>query len=243
MTALTKEPVTVVCMKWGRKYGPEYVNHLFSGLGRFLHRPFRFICFTDDGAGIDAGVEILPLPEVRLLPGAPERGWRKLAVFAKEFHDITGWVLFLDLDVILAGDLDAFFEHPGDFCVIRDWHWKKKCGNTSVFRFKAGAFPHLLENWERDAERISQQYRNEQEYVTAEVGVTPVFWPVGWCRSFKADCIPKGLAKLWRAPQKPEDAKIIVFHGNPNPPEAIVGKSGKWYRPIQPAPWVADLWK
>jgi hypothetical protein len=29
----------------------------------------------------------------------------------------------------------------------------------------------------------------------------------------------------------------------PNPPEAIKGISGKWYRHIQPAPWIAKYWK
>lgn len=26
-------PVNVICMKWGRLYGPEYVNHLHAGVG------------------------------------------------------------------------------------------------------------------------------------------------------------------------------------------------------------------
>ena len=38
-------------------------------------------------------------------------------------------------------------------------------------------------------------------------------------------------------------AKIIIFHGKPNPPEAIEGKSGKWYRRVLPTPWVAEHWR
>ena len=26
------------------------------------------------------------------------------------------------------------------------------------------------------------------------------------------------------------------------PPEAITGHSGKWYRHIQPSPWIKDYW-
>jgi hypothetical protein len=40
--------VTVVCMKWDTRYGPEYVNRLHAGVVRHLARPFRFVCFTDN---------------------------------------------------------------------------------------------------------------------------------------------------------------------------------------------------
>ena len=56
------EPVTILCMKWGRMYGPDYVNNLARGVRRHLSRPHRFVCFTDDASGLDAGVEALPLP-------------------------------------------------------------------------------------------------------------------------------------------------------------------------------------
>ena len=68
--------VNVICMKWGVKYGPEYVNTLRSMLTRHLQRPHRFICYTDDGKGIGPGVEIKALPTMDLPPDK-ERGWRK----------------------------------------------------------------------------------------------------------------------------------------------------------------------
>ena len=37
-------------------------------------------------------------------------------------------------------------------------------------------------------------------------------------------------------------SRIILFHGLPNPPEAIKGQSGKWYRHIKPSPWIKDYW-
>ena len=60
--------VNVICMKWGSMYGPEYVNHLRAGVARHLRRPHRFVCFTDDGSGLDPAVEVMPLPELGL-PG------------------------------------------------------------------------------------------------------------------------------------------------------------------------------
>ena len=62
------DPILVLCMKWGTLYGAADVNRLAAQVRRNLARPHRFICFTDDAAGLDAGVEPLPLPELGLPP-------------------------------------------------------------------------------------------------------------------------------------------------------------------------------
>jgi hypothetical protein len=40
-------PVNVICIKWGTKYGPDYVNRLRNMVQRHLHRPHRFVCLTE----------------------------------------------------------------------------------------------------------------------------------------------------------------------------------------------------
>ena len=50
-------PVNVICMKWGVKYGPEYVNRLYRGVAQYLSRAHRFVCFTDDGGNSGDAVE------------------------------------------------------------------------------------------------------------------------------------------------------------------------------------------
>ena len=47
---------TILCMKWGKKYGPEYVNRLHSMVSRHLTIPHRFVCLTDDKTGLNAGI-------------------------------------------------------------------------------------------------------------------------------------------------------------------------------------------
>ena len=42
------EPQTVICLKWGDRYGPEYVNRLYRGVRANTDRPLRFVCITDD---------------------------------------------------------------------------------------------------------------------------------------------------------------------------------------------------
>ena len=44
-------------------------------------------------------------------------------------------------------------------------------------------------------------------------------------------------------PVKPEGAKIIVFHGEINPPDAVNGGGGKWYRYVLPSQWIKDAWQ
>lgn len=246
--------MNVICMKWGAKYGPEYVNRLRSMVARHLPHPHRFVCFTEDAKGLDDGVEVAPLPEVRLPDGLPERGWRKLGTFHSPLEGargpLEGPTLFLDLDVVVVGDLSPFFEVEGAFRIIRDYKPFRKpseryVGNSSVYRFEAGAWPGIVADFQRDFETIRKRFRNEQEYLSHYVHSRGMLshWPDAWCRSFKRDCMWKGPLGLFLVPRIPEGARVIVFHGHPHPDEAIAGRSGSWKRALRPTPWVAEHWR
>ena len=73
---------TILCMKWGTKYGPEYVNRLHSMVRRHLTIPHRFVCLTDNRTGLNEGIETFSIPSLELPAGAPERGWTKLVSFS-----------------------------------------------------------------------------------------------------------------------------------------------------------------
>ena len=111
--------VNVLCMKWGTRYGPEYVNRLQAMVERNLSLPHRFVCMADNFDGLNPKVEALPLPELVLPPGAPDRGWRKLFSFMPKVGDLEGVTLFLDIDIVIIDKIDPFFEFPGEFCIIR----------------------------------------------------------------------------------------------------------------------------
>ena len=178
----------ILCMKWGTKYGPEYVNRLAAMVQRNMRRPYRLYCFTEDGAGIDPSVEIRPLPEMVLDAKLPERGWRKLTVFQRELADLQGNALFLDLDVIILGELDAFFDVPGEFRIVKDWNLRGSyIGNSSVFRFEIGRYPDILQYYLEHGDAVRQNHRNEQAYLSwcmREKGILQ-YWDETWCRSFK----------------------------------------------------------
>ena len=62
-----------------------------------------------------------PLPPVAVPAGAPERGWNKLGLFHPDIDLPPEPILYLDLDVVLTGRMDVFFEVPGDFVISNDW--------------------------------------------------------------------------------------------------------------------------
>lgn len=238
--------VNVICMKWGDKFSPDYVNRLYAMVSRNLTLPFRFVCFTDNIANIRPEVKTQTLPELNLPNNAPERGWQKLSVFAKDFAGLTGTSLFLDLDVVIVDNIDDFFRVKGDFLIAHDKkNPKKQEGNSSIFRFEIGQFPSILSNFEQNFNSIKNQLRHEQAYLSREIHKLGQlnFWQDEWVPSFKYHCCPNWFASWFKKPFIPKGAKIIIFHGLPNPPEAIKGISGKWYRHIQPALWIEDYWK
>ena len=113
-------------MKWGNKFPVDYVNRLYSMVLKNMDCKFRFVCFTENSEGIRPEVEIQELPELELPTNLPERGWRKLSVFKKNFGNLSGPTLFLDLDVVIVGKLDVFFNQPGDFLIAHDKKNPKK---------------------------------------------------------------------------------------------------------------------
>lgn len=245
------EAVNVLCIKWGRKYGPEYVNTLQSMVRRHLHRPFRFVCLTDDAVGIGPQVEVKPIPAVgfdefdQRRPWTFSHGWLKLTSFADPLYDLRGRTLFLDLDIVVLDSLDVFFEQPGEFIVIRDWDRSDGTGNTSAYLFTIGAHTDALEYLKNEYPRSIAGVRNEQTFITGFLGRQGKvsYWPDAWCRSFKRHCMRRGIMGWFAEPAVPPGARIIVFHGKPNPPDVIAGVSGKWYRRVLPTPWVVENWR
>lgn len=251
------KPVNIVCIKWGTKFGPEYVNILYHMVRRNLSLPFRFICLTEISTGLHEAIEVLPLPVFREPPAEFLNNclcWRKLALFGKGYHDIEGKVLLLDLDVVIVGKIDSLFTYSDKLSMAENWDQPgRMIGEGSVICFEMGKYPHLLQRWEEDAASVYRNYRTEQVYLPQVLGREDSEWfPEGWVISFKKHCMPGGILNSFVTPRKekmPKEAKVISFHGNPNPPEAIAGRWGasvawykKWYKTIKPTKWVAEYW-
>lgn len=241
--------VNVVCMKWGQVYGSHYVNRLYRGVARNLTIPFRFVCFTDDPTDIDPAVESKPLPPMDLPQGYENSAFRKISLFAPQVEDLSGPTLFLDLDVVIVDNMDSFFEFEAPFCIIHNWiefrktilRRRPRIGNSSVFRFTIGEQSHVLDDFHAHPMEAIHGYPTEQAYMSDKVS-SLAFWPETWCRSFKRHCTPAVPFNLVTAPRIPKDAKIIVFHGRPNPDEASGGCDLGWRKRTLPATWIDRYW-
>ncbi len=249
-TTASTQSVNIICMKWGTKYGSEFVNKLYGMVARNITLPFQFYCFTDDSNGIREEVQSLPLPSLQLPEGIPERGWLKLSTFNAELAGITGTTLFLDVDVVIVGNIDGFFQHQSDDpnTVFLAFDEKKKAariGNSSVYRFEVGAHTDIVEFFRENFDSIRQRHRNEQAYLSKQLDAKQQldFWPTAWCPSFKYHCIPKFPFNFFKPAVIPEGAKIILFHGHPEPQDAVKGISRKWYRHFKPCLWINQYWQ
>ncbi len=241
----------IICLKWGKRYPAAYTNILYHSVKRHLSRPFRFLCITDDPTGLDEGIEPHPFP-----PNPGYGRWpnifSKLAIFEDGFANLKGSTLFFDVDVVIMDDIDCFFDYePGKNCIIHNWiEWHKTLfrkrpdiGNSSIFRFEAGKSGYIFETFKREFAEANNPalYPTEQAFLTQAM-VKPCWWPEEWVRSFKRTCRPVFPLNLIKAPSKPK-TKVLVFHGEPDPDEAIAGFKGrKLHHRTLPAPWIQEDW-
>ena len=189
----------------GDKYGDEYVHKLQKMVERHLPLPHRFICITDNATNLHCQTK-----KADYVDG----WWTKLTLFAPHPYQISGKVLYFDLDVVISGDLTPFATFNSDFVAIKDWNLTDMC-NSSVMLLETGTQTQIWERYEKDHEAAKRHSQcGDQHWI--HQNSSPDYWPEGWCTSYKAD------------PSKPRGS-IIVFHGVPSPHQVLDG-------------WVPDLW-
>lgn len=228
------EKPTVLCIKWGRKYGADYVNRLVAMVRRHLSLPHRFVCLTDDPSGVDAAIQTFPLPSSDL-----EFSWTKLWLFSPDLAPPGSTLLYLDLDVVITDGLDALlvYRRDLDFISVLDWNrWWNPQFNSSVMRFVAGAHADLYEHFLRAVAdgvlvkkrewddclqsrdkvvfwRGLRRYGSDQEWISKQLRrkgrLRERSYPAPWILSYKRHC----------RQCLPEGVKVIVFHGEPKPHE------------------------
>ena len=232
--------VNILCLKWGTKYGPEYVNILYAAIRRHTTVPFTLHCFTDNITGLRHEIKTHPLPFNTL-----EGWWNKLYFFSKQLPFAPGETLFFfDLDTLVTNDLDRFLKYKATtITVLRDFYSgiaKSVAGHDNIgsglMAWKHGQYHHIWALFEANPEaamrsvyphgdqRWIQRHANPRKYWQDELPNTVV--------SFKVHCL-NGL---------PPTASIVCYHGKPSIPESITARMKDWIWQITPQPWVADHW-
>jgi hypothetical protein len=218
----------VICIRWGRKYGPDYVNRLYGMVARHLTPPFTFHCITDDGTGLRPEVGVIPLPELGFTLGGIKHGiWDKSRLWQPTLGGLEGPVLFMDLDLVVTGPLDGFFEHgPADRVVMARNPTTpfERLGQTSLYRFPVGGLVPLWETFRADPQGVAAANKFEQRFVTRNAPGGPVFWPKGWVAHFRHHCARSFPLNYFAEPKLPSDARVVIFAGGLNPPDAIAGR-------------------
>lgn len=250
----------VICIKWGDRYSPDYVNRLYNMVTRNTQYSIEFYCFTDNATGLDDRIRVYPIP---VLKGDPiDRGfcYRKEAGLCDDnLGDLNGQrVFFFDLDVVFVDNIDSLFSYPSgeEFVIINDWNSKgDQVGQASCYSWVVGTLGYVKADFEKNPEDIIDKYFTaSQEYLSAKIIEQHGrlnFWPDSWFRSFRFHCMPLGIFRKFVTPSIPAGSKIIVFHGNPNPHEAIEGVWSyshpapwwkRFYKTVRPTLWIKDYW-
>ena len=210
--------LTVVCVKWGDLYGADYVNKLSRACRRQLGPGgvSSFVCFTEDASGLDADVEVKPLPS----KNAAWKGWWYKAHVFSATAGLRGRVLYLDLDTVIVGDMAALRTYDGPFLTLATEGFDAEEGyvdglNTSAMLWDAGG---------EGGARLSVLH----DALHAHVFACLMRWD-HWCEMLVPGahtlqrCFP-GMFVDYRshcrgANGPPADAAVVCFPRNPKPHE------------------------
>ena len=220
-------------------------------VSRNTARPLRFVCFTDDTEGLRPEIETKPLPPIDLPQTHLWKAWRKISLWAAQVDDLEGDVLFLDLDLVVTGSIDGFFDFEPDktYCVIENWtQMGEGIGNTSVFRLRIGAHREVYDTLMADPAGTVQRFRNSQTFASRTIS-SMTYWPAAWCVSFKHSLMPRWPMNFVKTTPLPADTRVVCFTGMPNPDHARDGvwPEKTWWKRlrkhVRPTPWIAEHWR
>tara|TARA_A100001011_G_scaffold400503_1_gene515576 strand:- start:64 stop:762 length:699 start_codon:yes stop_codon:yes gene_type:complete len=216
----------IVCVKWGNKFLPEYVNVLKSMCERHTTVPFTFHCFTENPKGLNPDINVIALPND---PARIKTWWSKLYMFSPDVK-LDGTILFFDLDVVIFKNIDELFTfnkdkfmiiHDFNRCRVKDW----KQSNSSVLRWQGGTMNYIWNEYSKDPKRVTSRNHGDQDWIMKVAEKDINWWPDEWIRSYKWEMQGRKDTKLRRGakhifqnpPTINESNKVAVFHGEPKP--------------------------
>lgn len=245
----------VVCWKWAPKpgyrstFGPETVNTLRRMVARHYAGPHELVCITDDPAGIDAGVRVIPLwDDHKDVPSPHGPGnpscYRRLKAFSAEAAELIGpRFVSIDLDVVITGDLAPLWDRPDPFVIWGDTSPRTPY-NGSMFLLEAGSRRQVWEGFDplsspQEAKRQGY-WGSDQAWIGAALGPNEPRWGVAdGVYSFRNHILqamaPRRPGATLPPPLAlPGDARVVFFHGRHDP----------WDSDIRAAhPWVAEHYR
>jgi hypothetical protein len=233
------EPLSVVCWKWKpaagyrSEFGATQVNVLRAMVARHLKLPHRFICVTDDPAGIAPGIEIVKLwDDFATLP-SPHGGlnpscYRRLRAFSAEAGKWFGpRFVSMDLDTVIVGDITPLVDRPEDFVIWGDTNPTTPY-NGGFWLLRAGTRTKVWTGFDPKASPASARalgyFGSDQAWIGAALGPDEAKWSTAdGVYSYRVHVQP-ALGML------PRNARIVFFHGRHDPWQPAVQRSSPWIR-------------
>jgi len=234
--------LSVVCWKWAPAPGyrstftAEHVNVLRRMVARNYAKPHRFVCITDDAAGLDDGIDVVPLwDDFGELMSPHGRGnpscYRRLRAFAPEMAEILGpRFVWLDLDCVITGDLRPLFDRREPFISWGDTN-PRNAVNGSMIMMDAGARPQVYTDFDPktspDMARRVGHFGSDQAWISFKLGFNEARWGIrDGVYSYRNHIRPqRGLL--------PTNARVVFFHGQYDP----------WDDEPQRLAWVRENWR
>jgi hypothetical protein len=234
----------VVTFKWRpawshyrSRYDASHVNTLRDMVARHYQKPHRFTCITDDPAGIDPRVRIVPLwddwSSLRSTHGYQNPScFRRLRLFARDAGELIGpRFVWLDLDMVITADLAPLFDRSEDVILWEGTAGRFQPYNGSMVMMTAGARPQVWERFEGEASaRAAQANRfsgSDQAWIAYCLGPgEATFTALEGCYSWRKHL-------RWTRGLLPPDARIVNFAGSGGDPWEL----------IKIAPWIGQHWR
>lgn len=237
-------PLSVVCWKWRpfegyrSSYTAEYVNILRRMVARHYPDPHRFVCVTDDPAGLDATIDVVPIwsdygdmfhPFDRRHPSC----YRRLKAFAPEMADVFGpRFVSIDLDCVILDDLRPLWNRPEPFVGLKGSNDTKCWYNGSMWLMTAGARPYVWTDFDPttspEQAKAAGYYGSDQAWISYRLGPDEACWTTkDGVYSYRLHVAPvTGMPA-------PPGARVIIFNGKRDP----------WHPDVRPLPWVREHWR
>ena len=199
--------IDIITIRWGDKFGPEYVRKLYDAVRRHLTIPYRFICFTDDVGN----PELSDIYSISLDEGL-EGWWNKMVIYdpfhTKHMADKRIWI---DLDTVIVDNIDFLAEYDGDLAMLDDFYFnKREAAGLLVFNGPACGYIWEAFNGVRPTYIKMGSDGTATAHIAHTAGKPPdriqKIWP-SKVVSYKVHCkegVPRGTS-------------IVCFHGQPRP--------------------------
>lgn len=216
---------TILCVRFGNKYGISYVERLRNMISRHTTIPYKLVCLTDDPT---------PVKDVTLIvqknAGYLKGWWHKVHMFDGRLP-LVGRILYVDLDVVICGNIDKLLQIEGKtFMGIRDFnrrfHRDWKYLNSSVMSWVHGDQEYIYTQFKKDP-ALAMRMHGDQDWTWKCARNKIKFWPETWIQSYKWEIRDRNELQVINGVRQfkeqkdnvviPQDCSIVVFHGDPNP--------------------------